>query len=168
MAIILVMVLVAAVCESDVLVADPFAAPAPTPNPSSFASRYPNSWLWTNVNGNRVSGEIIYSSAGSDHCGWETATFLHIGSPLGASMEPRRVVHEYVKDPGGVLSRYGSRPPVGFEANAELPGDAEFSGYVKNGVELWISQKQLDLAVYMVDGPVVEKWPRADPMFGCA
>ena len=83
-------------------------------------------------------------------------------------MEPRLVVHEYVKDPFGDLSRYGSRPPVGFEPDADPPSDAEFSGYVKNGVELWISQKQLDNAVYMVDGSAVEKWPRADPMFGCS
>ena len=61
-----------------------------------------------------------------------------------------------------------SRPPVGFESDAELPGDAEFSGYVKNGVEFWISQKQLDLAVYMVDGSLVGKWPRANPMFDYA
>ncbi len=142
--------------------------PTPTASPKTFASRFPISWLWTDVNGDRVSGEIIYSFPGSDHCGWEKTTFLHIGSPLGASMEPRLVVHEYVKDPFGDLSRYGSRPPVGFEPDADLPSDAEFSGYVKNGVELWISQKQLDNAVYMVDGSAVEKWPRADPMFGCS
>lgn len=60
-----------------------------------------------------------------------------------------------------------SRPPVGFESDAELPGDAEFSGYVKNGVELWISQSQLDTAVYMVDGSRVERWPKAEPGIYC-
>lgn len=123
--------------------------------------------VWT-VDGEHVPTEIIISHTGLEHCGWESATLLHIGSPLGSVMESGRDVNQYIRDPEGVFSQITGRFRTTYDPNANLSGDAEFSGYVKNSVELWISQTQLDEAIYMVDGSRIERWPKAEPIILCA
>lgn len=124
-------------------------------------------WEWKTVDGRPVSGEIIITHAGPGHCDWESASFLHIGSPLGTIQESGRDVNQYVRDPEGVLSQLKVRFRTTYDPKADLPGDAEFSGYVNNGVELWISQSLLDTAIYMVDGSNVERWPKTEPIVLC-
>ncbi len=122
--------------------------------------------VWT-VDGEHVPAEIIISLTGSEHCGWESATLLHIGSPLGSVNESGRDVNQYLRDPEGVFTRLTDRLRSTYEPNADLPSDAEFSGYVRDGVELWVSQSQIDKAIYMVDGARVERWPKAEPIILC-
>ena len=82
--------------------------------------------------------------------------------------ESGRDVNQYIRDPEGVFAHNRDSLRSTYEPNAELPGDAKFSEYAKNGVELWISQSQLDTAIYMVDGSSVERWPKAEPIILCA
>ncbi|MCH7983676.1 MAG: hypothetical protein IIC28_06890 [Chloroflexi bacterium] len=95
-------------------------------------------------------------------------TLLHIGSPLGSVNESGRDVSQYIRDPEGVFAHNRDSLRSTYEPDADLPVDAEYSGYMKNGVELWISQSQLDTAIYMVDGSSVERWPKAEPIILCA
>ncbi len=83
-------------------------------------------------------------------------------------MESGRDVNQYIRDPEGVFTQLTDRLRSTYDPNANLPSDAKFSGYVKNSVELWISQTQLDRAVYMVDGSKVERWPKAEQIILCA
>lgn len=123
--------------------------------------------VWT-IDGERVADGVIITHVGPEHCGWESARLLHIGDPLGSAKESGRDVNQYIRDPEGVFSGFADRFSTTYDPEAVLPGGAEFSGYARNGVELWISESQLDTAVYMVDGSRVERWPRADPIFLCA
>ena len=122
---------------------------------------------WT-LNGELAPKGTIITFKGLEHCEWESANLLVIGSPLGSVMESGRDENQYIRDPEGVFSQFKARFRATYEPDAQLPGDAEFSGYVKNGVELWISQSQLDTAIYMVDGSSVERWPKAEPIILCA
>ena len=123
--------------------------------------------VWT-IDGRQVPGEIIITHAGPEHCDWESASFLHIGSPLGTIQESGRDVNQYVRDPERILSQLKDRFRTTYDPKADLPVDAEYSGYMKNGVELWISQSQLDTAIYMVDGSNVGRWPKTEPIILCA
>lgn len=98
----------------------------------------------------------------------ERDSAAHRGSPLGSVKESGRDVSQYIRDPEGVCvhNRDSLRSTYGLDA--VLPVDAEYSGYMKNGVELWISQSQLDTAIYMVDGSNVGRWPMAEPIILCA
>ena len=122
--------------------------------------------IWT-VDGEHVPTEIIISHTGPEHCGWESATLLHIGSPLGSVMESGRDVNQYLRDPEGVFTQLTDRLRSTYDPNADLPSDAKFSGYVRDGVELWVSQSQIDNAIYMIDGSRVERWPKAEPIILC-
>ncbi|MCH8910409.1 MAG: hypothetical protein IH867_06695 [Chloroflexi bacterium] len=126
-----------------------------------------NAGVWT-INGERVPKGTISTLTGLEHCGWESATLLHIGSPLGSVMESGRDTNQYIRDPEGVFIQLAARFRSTYEPDADLPVDAEYSGYMKNGVELWISQSQLDTVIYMVDGSSVERWPKAEPIILCA
>lgn len=155
------------------------ATPTPTPTPTPYyqdptvvpvpvrATAWGSNRIW-DVDGEPVSPEIIISLIGPAHCEWESATLLHIGSPLGSVMESGRDVNQYLRDPEGVFNGLEDRLRSTYDPNADLPSDAKFSGYVRNGVELWVSQSQIDIAVYMVDGSTVERWPKAEPIILCA
>jgi hypothetical protein len=54
------------------------------------------------------------------------------------------------------------------ELHAELPGDAQRTGYQSNGVELYVSPSDQDTAIYLVGDDAAERWPRSDPMTLCA
>ena len=122
---------------------------------------------WKTVDGRPVSDKIIFARPGPEHCGWETVTFLSFGTPIGTEKSSGSDTQTFTRDPYGDLNR-GAWQLVQFDGNAELPGDAEFSGYVSHGVALWISPSRLETEVCMVDGFKVEKWPRMDPSVGCA
>ena len=109
----------------------------------------------------------IVIMTGPEHCGWENATFLFLSVPVGtvASSAADRI--QFIKDPLGTMSSFAERFGGEFEADAELPADAEFSGYVNKGVELWISETVFNTGIFMVDGEHIEKWPRVEPQLGC-
>ena len=91
------------------------------------------------------------SFQGSDHCGWESVTFLSVD---GSS---------YVADPNGVLGDVDFAVP--FDGDTELPADAIDTGYHRGSRQLWLSS---DRAVaFVVDGDRVQAWPSPPDVFGC-
>ena len=72
-------------------------------------------------NGEKVDRDVVESLQGSEHCGQEGVTVLRLTWPLG---EARGEVRTYVRDADGVLKDETSST---FEADAELPEEAEYS-----------------------------------------
>lgn len=148
---------------------EPTATIAPTATPKPTVALLPplypvviNAGTWTTSDGQPVSEEIINSTRGPEHCSWETVTFLRFGTPLGDEKTSGSDTQTFTRDPYGDLNR-GGWQLVQFDGDAELPDDAEFSGYFNDGVELWISPSRLETEVYMVDGPKVEKMAPHEP-----
>lgn len=120
---------------------------------------------WTTGNGTPVPPSIIQLRTGAPHCGWEDVWFLTIGNPVGSErQEPPPF--QFIQDPDGQIP--AGRLADEFDADVELPLDAEFTGFVTEGDQLWVSPSQFDEAVYMLNQlSQVEKWPRAEPSLVC-
>ena len=97
-------------------------------------------------------------------CGRAKAAILHIGRPLGATLDPLDR-WEYVRDPAGefLAEQWVTAP---YDGDATMPDDAANSGWTNGNIDLWISPSDLDRAVYMVRGDTVERWPRAADAMG--
>jgi hypothetical protein len=50
---------------------------------------------------------------------------------------------------------------------AKLPPDARPTGYKLGAIELYLSPSDQDQAAYLATSSGAERWPRADPFFGC-
>ena len=97
-------------------------------------------------------------------CDTGTAAVLNLGRPLGTSLDPLDR-WEYVRDPAGeFLAQDWLTAP--YDGHATLPTDATDTGWTNGNVDLWISPSDLDHAVYLVRGDVVERWPRAARSWG--
>src|SRR2546428_3510553 len=132
---------------------------------AAFASppHYPG-YAWER-NGQKVPPSEIVAAAGPDHCGWQSATFLTIGWPLGTRSETADNARQYVRDPSGVVSQ-ALHAHLGFHGT--LPADAQPTGYWYGAVQLYTSASDVDQSVYLVAGHDVERWPRSDPMTDCS
>jgi hypothetical protein len=53
---------------------------------------------WTLANGKPAPNGTILTLTPGKNCDWESATFLHIGMPLGTVMESWDDVHQYISD----------------------------------------------------------------------
>ena len=109
---------------------------------------------------------MIATFRGPEHCGWESAVFLHVGRPLvpddkGREVSPRT----YVRDPRGLFQDHVRVP---FDEDARVPADGRYTGYHLDDVELWISPKEEESAVYVVRRDGAERWPRLPDGFACA
>jgi hypothetical protein len=51
--------------------------------------------------------------------------------------------------------------------DARLPITARATGYKLGSIDLYMSPDDQDRAIYLVSRSGVERWPRADPFFGC-
>ena len=110
-------------------------------------------------NGHRVPVSKITSFPGSDHCDWQDITFLTIG-PYG-DQSP-----SFLRDATGELD---DLLQTTFDARADLPADAEDTGFGHNGRHLWLAPD--DSAAYLVrtsDRRDVERWPAAKETIWCA
>ncbi len=131
-------------------VAEYFATPIPAPDAA-----------WRR-NGQWVPGEEISAAAGPQHCGWQSATFLELGWPLGSRPTTAAGIRQYVRDPDRLLP---DLPPL--QVQASLPTDAVATGYFAGPVQLYFSPRDQDRAAYLVLGSSVERWPRSDHMAVC-
>jgi len=132
-------------------VAEVFASPLPYPgNP------------WTH-NGKEVPASEIVAAAGPAHCGWQSATFLTLGWPLGTRPQTATGARQFIRDPANVLPQ--SLP---LDLHSTLPADARPTGYANGPVDLYLSPSDQDRSIYMVLGSTVERWPRSDPMTLCS
>jgi hypothetical protein len=91
-------------------------------------------------------------------------TIITIGRPLGSRLDPL-VRWEYMRDPDGKFRENGWLA-ARYLAHAALPEDAVDTGWSNGNIDLWISPRDLDRAVYMVRGNVVERWARAAESWG--
>ena len=124
---------------------------------------YPG-YTWTR-DGRTVSLFELVSSAGPDHCGWQSATYLTIGWPPGTVAETSARARLYVRDPNGVVNTsYRDR----LELHASLPPDARPTGHRHGSIEIYVSPTEQDQAIYVVGPSGAERWPRSEPMALCA
>lgn len=106
--------------------------------------------VWTDASGDPVSTETIRSNPGPGHCGWESATWLHVDGEL------------YFRDPEGVMAEWTATP---FDADASLPPTATDTGYRSGDIAVWLDPGG---DAYLVLPGRVERWPRStDPFIGC-
>lgn len=118
-------------------------------------------------NGVEVSNEVLESSAGPEHCGWQSATMMFMGWPPGTDATSSSQARQYIRDTRAALlddrSLQGS-----FEHNPTLPPDATDTGFRYDGVlKLYLSPSDADRYVYLIAPADSERWPRSDPMTLC-
>ncbi len=110
---------------------------------------------WETADGERVGEHIVSTGTG---CPNENVVLLHLGWPLGTP-QLRGPARQYIRDPSGNFVTGSGR----FDANAEVPDSARFSGYRRGDVELWLG-RDADEFVYLVYDDHAERWPRmTDP-----
>ncbi|HEY8732005.1 MAG TPA: hypothetical protein VIN69_08505 [Candidatus Limnocylindria bacterium] len=144
----------------DVRASSPLASVATAFDP---APAYPG-YGWTR-SGRPVGPEELVTAAGPDHCGWQSATFLTIGWPLGTSATTFAQARLYIRDPLGVV-RTAYRESLVLQAT--LPSDARPTGYRHGALEIFVSPSDEDGAIYLVGPSGAERWPRSDPPSLCS
>jgi hypothetical protein len=138
------------------------------PNPSTVSDvfdsppPYPG-YQWTRY-GQPVATAELGASAGPQHCDWQTATVLTIGWPLGTVANNRGQSRSYIRDPNGAIQGTYKQRLV---KDAQLPAGARPTGYKLGSIEIYLSPVDQDQAIYLVTSVGIERWPRADPFFGC-
>ena len=125
---------------------------------------YPG-YAWSR-DGQSVGPFELNTIAAPAHCGWESATTLHIGWPPGTVASSAAQARQYLRDPKGVLPDRKYRELL--VANVALPRDARPTGYRLGAIELYLSPSDQDEAIYVVGPSGTERWPRSDPMTHCA
>ena len=124
---------------------------------------YPG-YVWTR-NGQAVKPEELGTIAASGHCGWESATLLHIGWPVGTLSTSSAEARQYIRDPRGVMR---ARLRGSLDLHATLPSDARPTGYMYGSIQIFVSPTDQDDAIYVVGPLATERWPRSDPFTLCA
>jgi hypothetical protein len=108
---------------------------------------------------------------GPTHCGWGRLVFLVISWPLGT-----KVPGAFMSDPKTRmfvrLSTTGDLPASHFastfDGSAALPANARDTGYHRNGWHLWVVDRAIEWAVWLVHDDRVERWPAATESIACA
>ena len=107
---------------------------------------------------------LLRVGQGPGHCDWEQALFLNLAVPLGTPTRDFASVEQYIRDPMSVIPRSGLGQEL--DEDAELPSDAEFTGFTSSsGIELWVDPSHD--SVFLSAGQTTERWPRADPPVMC-
>jgi hypothetical protein len=123
---------------------------------------YPG-YAWTR-DGRTVSEFELVTSAGPDHCGWGSATYLTIGWPPGTIASYAAGAHLYIRDPHGAV---GTSYREGLVLHATLPADARPTGHRHGSIAIYVSPSDQDQGIYVVGADGAERWPRSDPMTLC-
>jgi hypothetical protein len=156
------------VLAATVAIAACTSTPPQGPNPFSVAVAFDNppaypGYQWTR-NGQAVPTAELEVSAGPNHCDWQSASILTISWPLGTVAQNSAHSRSYIRDPNGVI---GGTYKQRLVKDAQLPPTAKPTGYKLGSIEVYLSRTDQDEAVYLVAPSGTERWPRADPMFGC-
>lgn len=138
-----------ATCPAHCPVADVFASPVPYPG---------RPWHRGSA---AVPPSEMAAAAGPAHCGWQSATFLTFGWPLGTRPQTAAGARQFIRDPDRIVPSLRPMDP-----HATLPPDARPTGYTYGSIALYLSPSDQDQYVYLV-GSTVERWPRSDPMSLC-
>ena len=143
----------------DVRARAPFASVASAFGP---APGYPG-YQWSRDG--RAATDEVTSISGSSHCGWQSATLLFVGWPLGTRATSSAQTRMYVRDPDRV---YGAEFRDRLVVHASLPPDARGTGYRVGQIELYLAPSDQDDAIYVVAPSGAERWPRVEPQRLCA
>lgn len=118
--------------------------------------RFPEYRTWFR-HGCVVRVDVITDRPGPEHCGWESARVIVVGSPVGTPFSTPGNDVEYVRDPSNVFQQGFDQ---GFDPNASLPTDAVDTGYrTDEGEAMWVVPTD-DTYLYLVVGDRVEQWPQ--------
>ncbi|MER7199635.1 hypothetical protein CG723_35045 [Streptomyces sp. CB01635] len=123
-------------------------------DPSEFARRdraHLDIRVWVDRKGRPAPASEIFSTAGPEHCDWQSAEFLHLGD------------RQYLRDPEHSLPRELLHSSYG--PKTRLPQEAMDTGYRDGRRQLWLSADKLD--AYVRTGSVVERWPGAIEPIAC-
>lgn len=120
---------------------------------------------WTTADGCLLRIDVLGDRPGPEHCGFETARVIVTGIPVGERYTDASDDAEYIRDPENVFG--DSDIAAAFDPDAELPADAEDTGFRSEGTELWVVPGD-DSAIYLVTGETVESWPHDPEPTGCA
>ncbi|MDO8485750.1 MAG: hypothetical protein Q7S35_12490 [Candidatus Limnocylindrales bacterium] len=99
---------------------------------------------------------------GQEHCGYDALLLLTTANRLGERALTSDDARQYVRDPINEFATIGR-----FEPSVARPADAVFTGYIYDGMELWVSPEAGDDVVFMARGGIWEQWPRARELFAC-
>ncbi|MCF3129720.1 hypothetical protein [Streptomyces olivochromogenes] len=127
----------------------------PAELPASFTDSLETE-IWTDKDGGRVPITRITSYAGAEHCDWQRAHFLDLGSG-----DERR---SYVRDPHGVFDAEAVLTAP-YDGDVRMPADAHDTGYRYHDRRLWLTDDRSTAYVRTPHG--VEAWPRAKDTLGC-
>lgn len=109
---------------------------------------------WTDEAGCEIRLDVISMVAGPDHCGWETATFISTGTPIGAP-KPRVAGDEtrtFIWDPEQVLVRIDGIDRSISLPIADLAGRAADTGFRHDNTQLWLDDVDPSVAYMVADG----------------
>jgi hypothetical protein len=120
---------------------------------------------WTTADGCLLRIDVLGDRPGPEHCGFESARVIVTGIPVGERYTDASDDAEFIRDPDNVFG--DPEIAAAFDPNAELPADAEDTGFRNEGSELWIVPGD-DSAIYLVTGESVERWPHDPEPTGCA
>lgn len=162
-----ILLLALGACASSAPEADPDAVSKEATGALSSEYRYeefPGS-RWYGPDGEPVSHEtnIINVITAPEHCGWERAVMMHVGWPPGHDAADVSESRQFLRDPENVI---GFDAMTTFDGDAELPRDAEFTGYRTDFMKLWLSRANQS-AAYLEFADHVERWPRAKDVVAC-
>ena len=110
--------------------------------------------IWLDAAGDPVRTDVITSSAGPGHCGWQRTVFLSLFDPDYT---------QYFRDPHADLAEYSV---VQFDADARLPDDATDTGLHTDDWHLFTIPSGRAVFMRTPDG-TIERWPRANQPVGC-
>jgi hypothetical protein len=133
------------------------------PEPAAFDDRANRPWCDVDGRGRRLLAEQL-SFHTRFPCNQGHAAILTIGRPLGTRIDPL-VRWEYVRDPAGEFEAHGWLRSA-YDGDGALPAAASYTGWTNGNIELWIAPEQLDEAVFIVRGKIVERWARAAEEWG--
>lgn len=115
---------------------------------------------WTDGGGEAVPSEALRLSSGTtEHCDWESATFLSIGLQEPLAGVDAGWFDQYVRDPEGL---FADRLMAAFDPDASAPADAVFTGFSTGSVRLWLAESVGSAAFLELEDGTFEAWPRVD------
>ena len=153
-------------------IARPAGCPSEPGSATDLASELAGAWLhndfvrWFDESGCEVRVDVIRQLEGPTHCGWESATFITIGTPIGEPVEIDGVgsdgARTYVWDPEVVLVYID-----GIERDAslrieDLPDTASDTGFSAGEAELWLDSADAT-TLYRVQDGVADQFVLDEP-----
>ena len=118
-----------------------------------------NIGVWEDASGRRLPVTRVRSFQGAEHCSWTDVTFLLIGPDV-------RRADWYVRDATGELPDHLRGE---FDPDAAVPDGATFTGWSRDGRQLWLGPgKDAAFLVDSDDPTAVERWPGTKQPILCA